>query len=873
MARISIASKQNIAALETQLEQLRSERERNQTILDVLYHISVACGSSTSLRQIFEVTYRQLRTIFAIDTCYIAICDTHQPDIFSAALIVDGNTEQFVEQAAQGPLTRRLIEQGTPLLFRDLVEEYAQIDNSPEMLGTDESFSHSWLGVPLMVGPAAIGVISIQSYQIGLYDEHDRDLLQRLGDIVAVALENVRLAQHQRELSDALATRVSERSQELAMLSTLASELVLQHTLPVLLSRALELIIPLLDIDGGAVRLLEPPGTAPIDPRGRELVLVAYRGFPTDFADIVSRYPVAGTPLGNVVIENKPLVITSGLKAHPIHSVTPPFEALLGVPMRIGERILGTLSLVSTQQKLFPQDHIDLAQAISNQLAIAVENARLFSDRERQIAELWAINRISRAAGTAPDLSTLLRQVHEALRNFMQLAAFSMAIYDPEQQVITDGISIEAGQPYSNLHNQPPRPGSITEWVIRHRTTLHFSNFPEELEYYPDMQQYFVGANKPAAAWLGVPMFDRDERVIGVIAIRGATPVAFGERDELFLFNLARQVALHVQNVRLLMQRERQIRELDAIGKIGTLVSASLDYTEILRGVYETIYQLTNVPVFYLAICEPETLIITNSFFIEQGEQTDLAWQGQPPDPGSLTEAILRQSRPLLFHDLVAQREELQAIGIIPKPFGNDFVVRSWVGVPLLAKDGETIGLIALQDNEAYVYDDQTVHFLSQVASHISLGVQKVRLFADRERQLEENARLFKEAQAHAAAAKRQAHEMELVYRISSVLSSRLDQQEILNLASHELVQLFWVDHTGTMLFDEAIQWGTVAAEYPHHAALSLNVPLVDNPIVDELLASRRPVCIVSVDDDPRAHVSRAIFKQLGIASLMIVPS
>lgn len=872
MARATTPVKQSIAALEAQIDLLRSAQERSRDVLDVLYNISVACGGDTSFRRIFEITYRELHTIFTFDTCFIAVCDPRRPDVFGAAFIFDEGVERYVEGIDQGTLTRHVIRQQTPLLFRDLLAESATLENLPEVLGNDQTFSRSWLGVPLLVGGEVIGVISIQSYQIGHYNEQDRDLLQRLGDIVAVGLENVRLAQHQRELSAALAARVSERSRELASLSALATELVLQRPLPLLLHRALELMIPLLELDAGAVRLLEPPGTIPIDPRGRDLVLAAHQGFPQAFAEKVVRAPVENTPLGRVVVENEPLVVPSGLYDHAIHGVVPPFEAMLGIPLRIGNRILGTLSLVSRQPRTFDQEQIDLAQAISNQIAIAIENSRLFSERERQIAELWAINRISRAAGTALDLPMLLRQVHDALRGFMQLDAFSMIVYDPERQLITDGIVIDEGQEYSYLRNQPPPPGSVTAWVIRNRTTLHLRNVAEAHADYPDLKQYVVGTNKPAAAWLGVPLFDRDERVIGVIAIQGYKPDAFSERDELFLVNVARQVALHVQNVRLLMQRERQIRELDAIGKIGKLISASFDYAEILRGVYETIRDLTHAPVFYLAICEPDSLVITNSVFIEQGRQTDLAWQGNAPTPGSLTEWILRQRQSLLFHDLSTQRAELQAMGIDPKPFGNDWVVRSWVGVPLLAKGGEPIGLLALQDYQAYVYDDQTVEFLGQVASHISLGVQKLRLFEDRERQVEENARLFQEAQEHAAAAKRQAHEMELVYRISSVLSSRLDQQEILDLASRELVHLFWADHTGTVLFDEDMQWGTVVAEYPPHDALGIRVPLFENSIVEELEASHRPVCIASTADDPRAAASRETFRRLGIASLVIVP-
>jgi serine phosphatase RsbU (regulator of sigma subunit)/putative methionine-R-sulfoxide reductase with GAF domain len=232
----------------------------------------------------------------------------------------------------------------------------------------------------------------------------------------------------------------------------------------------------------------------------------------------------------------------------------------------------------------------------------------------------------------------------------------------------------------------------------------------------------------------------------------------------------------------------------------------------------------------------------------------------------------MRQHAPLLFRDLATQREQLQPLGIMPIPLGPDNQVRSWAGVPLLAKDGESIGVLSVQNYAPDMYDQQTIDFLGQVASHVSLGVQKVRLFEERERQLAENARLFAEAQAHAAAAERQAQRMDLVNRISLLLSSRLDQQEVLDLAAQEVVRLFWADHTGILLFDEQQQWGNVVAEYPPSGQPPERLPLIDNPMMNELIASQRPVYIESIATDPRAATVRDSLGRIGIVSLMIVP-
>jgi GAF domain-containing protein len=849
MASTSARRGRSTREIQQQLDSLQAQLERNRLLFESLYNISLACHGVTSFRHIFEIIHHELSALFPFDACYIGLSDTTHPDLFRAKYTVDEGVADYEENAALGGLTAQLLSRREPLLFHDLLEERKTLDHQPDPFGAAKP-SRAWLGVPLLVGQYAVGVISIQSYRVGLYTAEDRDLLQRLGNIVAVALENAHLDQQQRTLSAALADQVAARTVELATLSAIAAELVLQSPLQALLERALDLIVPLFGLDGGAVRIL--------DQQHDDLALVAQRGFTEEYLRIATHLSITATPLSQIVYDNRPLIFTSGLQSLPWVPVGLGFEASLGVPLRVGGRVLGILTLFGRQPREFDQQQIDLAQAVGNQLAIAIENARLFEAQERQIAELRARDRISRAAGATHDLPTLLRQVHDALQPFMRSDAFSLVVFDPQRDVITDGISIDEGQEYTYWRNQPPPPDSLTAWMIRNQRTLHFDDIDAEIGQYPDLGQHIVGAGRHAVAWLGAPLISRDGTAIGAIAVQAYRPAAFDDRDEAFLVGVARQVALHVQNIQLLEQRERQIRELDAIERIGQLISASYDLDEMLDVVYQTLAELTRASVFFLLICEPGTHAVTNAVFVEQGERIELSWAGQPPTPGSLTSWIMSQREPLLFRDIAIERERLKPLGIRPMPMGPENPVRSWAGVPLLAKDGEPIGVLSVQSYDAEMYDGQTLDLLGQVASHVSLGVQKVQLVA--------------EARDHAAAAERQAQRMELVNRISLVLSSRLDLQEILDLANQELVRLFWADHIGTILFDEDGQSGVVVAEYPATGVVGVRLPIAGNAMTEEALLTRRPVCVTSVETDPRAELVRQELMQIGVVSVMIVP-
>ncbi|NTW97399.1 MAG: GAF domain-containing protein, partial [Oscillochloris sp.] len=594
--------------LERQRDMLRRQREQDQRVLTALYNIGLACRDRPTLRTILETINHELHGVFSFDAIYIALCD-ETPETFSAALLVDEGEAQYIEGLEYGYLTGAIVRDRAPLLYRDLVAE-RDPDAPRVMFGNPEKRSRSWLGVPLMVGDDAVGVISIQSYQVGIYTPESLNLLQRMANVIAVAVENVRLLDVHGQLSRALSQQVTARTEELAALSRIASAAVSRRPLPAILDEALGVAIDLFRFDAGNVRLL--------DAAGIYLVLQAHRGFAPQYAEVTVRSPLITSPLRGVVLDGQPQVIERGWSSRfdpsrfPIH-VFPPFDCALSLPLSIGSGVLGTLSLFGLVERTLSEHTVRLAQAVANQIAILVENTRLIEERERQISELRTLSSVSRAASTAQDLRTLLRQVHDALQEFLPLDAFSMLIYDPERQVVSDAVSIDEGRANDYWGNQPPPSRSLSAWIIRSGLSLRFENLPEQIAALEGIERHAFGSWRQALSWLGVPMLDREGRVIGVISVQGYTASLFGPRDEGLLHSVAAQVALHVQNVRLLTQRARQIGELEAIGQIGKLITASYNLDLMLDEVRREVVTLTDASVFYLLVCEPETRVVTHA--------------------------------------------------------------------------------------------------------------------------------------------------------------------------------------------------------------------------------------------------------------------
>ena len=762
--------------MQSSLSMPSEESERNHRALTVLYAISIASRGQTELRQLFETITAELAKLFSYDACYIAICDSNKEGKFRATLLIDQDIVEYEEDTEYGTLTRLLIQQQTPLLFRDLPSEGNHINRVSGMFGDTQKSSRSWLGVPLLIGSQTIGVISIQSYTPALYTNADAHLLQQIGNLAGVLIENANLVKSQQELSTALAEQVGLRSRELEALGQVASEMVRRQPLRDLLDHVTRLAATLFMVDAAIIRLL--------DPQQGDLQIVSQYGVRVTEGSpgLTMRIPIVDTFTGQAIIENRPIFV-SGKDARALEQRGLSYKSLLTVPLRVGELIIGGLTLLYAENSSYDPQRIQAVMALANQIAITIENARLFAERDRRVHELSAMSSIAQATSTAVEQATVLWRVYLALSNFLPIDSFSMIVYDPERKIVTNGLSIDEGREHCYLQRQPLPSDSLTAWVLNKCTTLRFSNLEEEILAFPELSdKHLVGSLRISASWLGAPMIGPTGKPIGVISVQSYSKATFSQHDEQFLVSVASQVALIVQNVILFERNARRIRELDAIERISRSISSAFSLDKMFQPIYEVLEQVTEATSFFIIICDPDTQAITHQFYIDAGEHIVNQQLNNIAPKGSLSSWILDHSLPLLFDDIEIQRSTLEELGIQPYRYGSDRTPHSWAGVPLFNADARAIGVIAIQDTRPYQYDQQTIEFLYQVASHLSLGVQKVALFA-----AEKTAR----------------RTADTLREVARVLNTSLDPDDLLELILGELQHVVSYDTASIMLLEE----------------------------------------------------------------------
>lgn len=276
------------------------------------------------------------------------------------------------------------------IISRDVQSEFPRFQREPH------TYINSWLGVPLKVRGKIIGLIALDGRQRNQFTEHHAELAVTFADQVSIALENARL------FTD-LQLELEERKKLIAELElkNVESETLRQSTAIVTatleqsetIDRILEQLERVVPYDSASVQLVD----------GNMLEIVSEKGFTFNQSEAAGRFEInENEPSYPVLHGDVPYVLFDDVQLHVPAFREPPHDrihAWMAVPLRSKGQVIGVIALDGYQVGKFTERHAQLAVTYANQVAIALENARLYSDlqadlaiRQNLISELEAKN-------------------------------------------------------------------------------------------------------------------------------------------------------------------------------------------------------------------------------------------------------------------------------------------------------------------------------------------------------------------------------------------------------------------------------------------------------------------------------------------------
>jgi sigma-B regulation protein RsbU (phosphoserine phosphatase) len=326
-------------------------------LLEVADVVNTTLDLETTLRRVAELVRKVIDyEIFAIlllneqrQELYVRFHVGYPPEV----------AERVRVKVGQG-VTGRAAETRQPLLVADATREDFYIEALPNV--------HSELAIPLIVKNRVIGVIDIEAREKGYFTEEHKRLLTLIASRMAVGIENARLH-----------TRITRQARTLLLLNEIARELTSILNLDELLKRIAELLRRLIDYQMFSILL--------IDPSGEKLQHRFSQRF-EERLHLKHDIPLGRGVVGYAAQAKEAVLVPDVAKSPRYIAVNPETRSELAVPLIYQEKVIGVLDLEHMRRGYFTEDHKRILTTLAAQLAIAIENARLYEQIARQETRL-----------------------------------------------------------------------------------------------------------------------------------------------------------------------------------------------------------------------------------------------------------------------------------------------------------------------------------------------------------------------------------------------------------------------------------------------------------------------------------------------------
>ena len=296
------------------------------------------------------------------------------------------------------------------------------------------------------------------------------------------------------------------------------------------------------------------------DEENQTLNLGAAIGLPAGMHDKVRTIPMGETLTGEIARDRKIVFIESlsGDKRSQMTKAGVDLQAFVGIPLLYGDRLMGVMNIASHNRLSSEECRVDLLKGVSELIAVAIGNARLYRDARERAAEMKVLYEAGRSFMALTDLECLARMVVEvAMRElgnegchlFVLDGKGNLSIAATECRQRQEGCKIESG----GLGD------TIIGWVAANKVHGYVSDVLGDRRFRP-------GCSKRRSE-LAIPLLV-GEKFLGVIDFEKLEVNSYSEEGIRFLSLFSNQVAWAIYNARLFEEIRKANEDLNRASEL-----------------------------------------------------------------------------------------------------------------------------------------------------------------------------------------------------------------------------------------------------------------------------------------------------------------
>ncbi len=348
----------NTAALAIANATLYNDAQARISELSTLHNIGIVISSAIEREKLLEKVVGVIRDTLHYLKVAIFTVEPQSKSIFIGAQSGYGEELNMLYFTVGGnSVVGWVAEHGEPQIVNDVRQEprYSAID--PRVL--------SEIAVPIKREGKTVGVLNIEDDKTDAFTESDLRLLTTLASQVSIALDNARLYEE-----------ANRRISELSALHNVGTTVSSTLKLDVLLDQVCRILSDTFHYNKIAIMI--------VDRNADELVFKASLGYQNILGEMGRRLKIGREGItGMVAATGEPIMVKDVAQNQHYVSIDGKTRSELAVPLKIKQQVVGVLNVESDNVNAFDQVDQRLLTTLASQVAVALENARLYEETEQ----------------------------------------------------------------------------------------------------------------------------------------------------------------------------------------------------------------------------------------------------------------------------------------------------------------------------------------------------------------------------------------------------------------------------------------------------------------------------------------------------------
>lgn len=475
---------------------------------------------------------------------------------------------------------------------------------------------------------------------------------------------------------------------------------------------------------------------------------------------------------------------TTEVVYQPEHAATPNGSSqTYETPLLSRGQVIGQL-IIEDESGRWTEDDKALADAVAGQVALALENSRLFAQTQARLSETEALFTITNLLTTTLDAAEIYRRAARALATELNLSRCAISSWERD----TNTLTTRADYAYTDS-------GKLEDVFYAQQEVLSLADFPTTQRLLTDHQPVLRHINSPdleenerdilrnlgQERSLELPLVTGNQ-AIGIVELyRTAGQPPFTTQEIRLAQAMAAQTATALNNALSAADAQSRVAQLSTLYRISQSLALAPDLKSVFDSARQEIMSLTEATGMSILLLTESKDQMRWAYGYEYGEEVNVAGMVLSADRG-FSGHVVRTGKPLLLNERNDElRRQLQSITV-------GAAAQAWLGVPLIIAN-DLIGVLSVENAEdPTAFTDRDVQLLSTVAGSIAISIL--------------NQSLLEQTQSALIVQSQQRLQLQAAAEVSAAASSILDADELMQTAVNLIRERFTLYYVGLFLVD-----------------------------------------------------------------------